>query len=134
MKSLLAAIALSTLSTLSFAEASQFEVPAGQLSRAEVIAAIKDGSGAMLLGDATVFAVPAPSPLTRAQVLAAAAADRALPGSHGESSAARLARASDPARLALLAKPMPMAMADAGMHRSDRFGDANRDDFNRRSQ
>lgn len=134
MKSLLAALALSTLSTLSFADATQFDVPAGQLSRAEVIAAITSGSHALQLGDATVFSTPAPGTLTRAQVLAEAAADRALPGNHGESSAARLARASDPARLALRATPMPAASADATMADNGRFGDANRDDFNRRSQ
>ena len=134
MKTLLAAIALSTLSTLSLAEASQFEVPAGQLSRAEVIAAIHSGSNAMQLGDATVFAVPLSGALTRAQVLADAAADRALPGNRGESSAARFARASDPSRLALHADPMPPAAADAAMAHNTRFGDANRDDFNRRSQ
>lgn len=133
MKTLLAALALSTLSTLSFADASQFDVPAGQLSRAEVIAAITGGSNAMQLGDATVFATPAPGMLTRAQVLAEAAADRALPGRRGESSAVRFARASDPARLAH-ADVMPVATADAAMAGQAHFGDANRDDFNRRSQ
>lgn len=133
MKTILAALALSTLSTLSFADASQFDIPAGQLSRAEVIAAIQGGSTVMQLGDATVFATPAPGMLTRAQVLAEAAADRALPGRHGESSAVRFSRASDPARLAM-ADRMPAATADAAMAHAPRFGDANRDDFNRRSQ
>lgn len=128
MKTILTTIALSTLSALSQAEATQFSVPASQLSRAEVIAAIHTPSAVSNYGDATVFHLPKKaSTLTRAQVLAEAAADRALRHDHGESNSLRFADA-DPA------VSVTRAGVTAGDVRSARFGDANRDDINLRTR
>lgn len=128
MKTVLTAIALSTLSALSFADATQFTVPAGQLSRAEVIAAIGKSSPVAQYGDATDFHLPMmASTLTRAQVLAEAAADRAARRDHGESNSLRFADA-DPAVSLTRAEVM------ADYRRPARFGDANRDDINLRTR
>ena len=128
MKTVLAAIALSTLSALSLADATQFTVPAGQLSRAEVIAAIGTPSPVIHLGEASVFTLPAKaSTLTRAQVLAEAAADRAKRHDHGESNSLRFADA-EPAVSVTRAEVMAQARGNG------RFGDANRDDINLRTR
>ena len=129
MKTILAAITLSTLSALSLADATQFSVPPGQLTRAEVIAAIGTVSLAHTYGEATVFAQPqVASTLTRAQVLAEAAADRAARRhEHGDSSTLRFA---DEGRA--VATKHAEAMAEA--QGSTRLGDADRDDINLRTR
>lgn len=128
MKTLFAAITLSTLSALSLADASQFTVPPGQLTRAEVIAAIGTASPTSNYGEASVFDQPqVASTLTRAQVLAEAAADRATRHGHGESNALRFAGAS---RAGTTEHTEVMAEARG----SARFGDANREDINLRTR
>ena len=97
MKTVIATIVLSTLSALSFADASQFPVPAGQLTRAEVIARIGTPSPASFLGEVTLFAEPATSRLTRAQLIADVTSARAARRGHGESNTLRFARATDEA-------------------------------------
>lgn len=121
MKTVFTAIALSTLSALSLADATQFTVPPSQLSRAEVIAAIAAPSSVSYLGDATVFHAPTmASTLTRAQVLAEAAADRAMRQGHGDSNSLRFAKLAPAGKLS---RAEVMAEARGGA----RFGDVNRE-------
>ena len=129
MKTVLCTVVLSTLSALSFAEATQFEVPAGTLTRANVVAQIGSPSPVAFLGDAAVFTTPNMTQLTRAQVKAETVADRALRRGYGESSA-HLHFAAGPGTGPSNAE----VVGDMRQARSSRhFGDANRDDFNLRS-
>lgn len=88
MKILFATIALASLSSLAVAAPSEFEIPAGTLSRAEVRAA----ATGQMIGEATEFALPKMSALSRADVLAELQADRAERIGYGESSTLRFER------------------------------------------
>jgi len=90
MKATITAVALSTLSSRSWADATLFALPsASSLTRAEVIAAIQAPSSVSHHGDAVVFETPHGSSLTRAEVLAEAQADRASGRFHGDSATLR---------------------------------------------
>lgn len=92
MKTTLIAIALSSLSALSWADATAFAVPGGStLTRAEVIAAISAPSAVRHHGDAVEFQLPQGSGLSRAEVLAEAQADRAKGSFFGDSATLRFA-------------------------------------------
>lgn len=86
MKNILAALSLAALSTTAFAVETQFTVPAGQNTRAEVQAQIGQAGRAIQLGEATNFAIPE-TQRTRAQV----GAELNASGTGSESSRTRMA-------------------------------------------
>ena len=128
MKTVIATIALSTLSALSFAEATEFIVPASTLSRVEVLASTSVDRSNHGESNAQRFAhdLAGPGGLSRAQVMADTAAYRAMRHGHGESNALRFASAQGPVRA-----DNPVMTAHARTARQ--FGDANRSDFNQPS-
>ena len=127
MKTVIATIVLSALSALSFAEATEFTVPAATLSRVEVLASASADRSSHGESNAQRFAqdLAVRGGLSRAQVMADTVAYRAMRHAHGESNALRFASAQDSGT------NNPVRMADARTAR--RFGDANRSDFNQPS-
>ncbi len=126
----LAALALTTLSTLALAEATVFPLPTATGSRPATTATAPAGTQALVQGEATVFVDRATSTLTRAQVRAETLAHFAMHRPHGEASHQHI----DPAQGGS-AVDRAMVMADAAdAARTRPIGEANRSDINQRAR